>query len=128
MVKENLRVFLKTLMIQVVITTGLLLALAFLILQMGWEDVKWKTGIMLIYGVAGFCGGMAAGSMSKNKRYLKGLAAGLFYFAVWFLAGAASGSRIEETVGKLWSVCGICGISGLIGGMLAGILGGNKNL
>lgn len=121
MVKDNLKLFLKTMVIQAVITAGLLLGLAFLILQMGWEAVKWKIGIMLIYGIVGFCGGVLAGCGTHTKRYLKGLAAGLFYFLLWILLGWLSGSRIGGGMGKLWIVCGICSITGMAGGMLAGI-------
>lgn len=121
MVKEILRLFLKTIVIQTLITAGLLLAFAFVIWKAGWGDSTWRTGILFVYGISSFGGGVMAGRETLVRRYRKGMAAGLLYFLLWILIRTFYGNPLAGDWENIWLVCGICAITGMLGGMLAGI-------
>ena len=93
-----------------VISGLLLLFLAMLLYKMELSEAVVKIGIVVIYVISGVAGGVIAGKMRGEQKFLWGLTAGIVYFAV-------QKGMPEEPV-KIFTTLVLCGASGMAGGMI----------
>ena len=93
-----------------VISGLLLLFLAMLLYKMELSEAVVKIGIVVIYVISGVAGGVIAGKMRGEQKFLWGLTAGIVSFAV-------QKGMPEEPV-KIFTTLVLCGASGMAGGMI----------
>lgn len=101
-----------------VISGVLLLLLAMLLYKMELSEAVVKIGIVVIYVVSGVAGGLIAGKMRGEQKFLWGLAAGIVYFAVLFLVSFAVQKGMPQEPVKILTTLVLCGASGMAGGMI----------
>ena len=78
-----------------------------------------KVGIVVVYVVAGFLGGFLMGKIMQEQKFLWGLAAGVIYFAVLFVASAVVGGGFDMEPAKVITTLILCAASGMAGGMVS---------
>lgn len=100
--------------------TGILLLFTALLLYL-WEPEKSLVyvGILVIYTLCCFLGGLLAGRSGKNRRFLWGAAVGALYYALLLLASCTLGGGIQSGTAELLSVLALCLGGGTLGGMLS---------
>ena len=102
-----------------IISGLLLLILALLLYKLELSESVIRVGIVVIYVVSGLFGGFLMGKIMREQKYLWGLAAGVIYFVVLFVAsGMVKGGFDIEPV-KLATTLILCGASGMAGGMVS---------
>ncbi|MDD2958988.1 MAG: TIGR04086 family membrane protein [Lachnospiraceae bacterium] len=105
----------KPLIVEAVVTVLGIVILALLMYQMEWGRERIQTGIWVIYGLACFVGGIAAGKVGERRKFIRGLCYGAVYFAALCFLSLAGGRQLEaDTTGVLLSflVCAACGMAG----------------
>lgn len=115
----NIRTILKALIFSYIVTGILLLLTALLLYKLEPEQSLVSVGILVIYVLSSFLGGLAAGKSIGNRKFLWGLLTGTVYFlfllaASWMFAGGLH-SGIREIVTTML----LCLGGGMLGGMLA---------
>lgn len=97
----------------------LLLAAAFLMLQLQPGADKTELVVLVIYGLACLAGGWIAGKKGQSRKFLLGLMTGICYFLLLFLLSMFMREQVqpEKTNGLLAFL--LCSLSGTFGGMLA---------
>ena len=101
------------------ITGVLLLLLALLLYKMDLDESKITVGIIVVYVLSSFLGGILAGKGGTSRKFMWGLLTGALYFGVLLLMSiAASGPQQMSAVG-LATTCLMCMGAGMAGGMLS---------
>lgn len=120
-IKKNGTLFftLKLLIFSYVLTTVLLLFLAFLFYKLRLSEVIVNVGITAVYIISTFFTGFLAGKKMKNKKYLWGLLFGAAYFIVLLLVSCVINRGISSFSGNFLSTLFLCVGSGMLGGMLS---------
>ena len=77
-------IFLKETLIQMIISTVLLALIAFVVLKISPSVATIKIMVLIIYGIASFCGGVIVGKVMESRKFVWGALAGLIYFAIIF--------------------------------------------
>lgn len=110
---------LKSLLASYVITGCLLLGLTFVVYRFQIAEEKVMAGIMIIYLVATFVGGLIIGKLTQVKKYAWGMGIGLLYFAL--LTAVSFGVYRDMGIyGTQFLLTGIlCVGGGIFGGMVA---------
>jgi len=116
---EKMLALLKGLLISYAITALLLLLMAFLMLKLDLPGMVISGGINMAYIVSGFAGGFLIGRKVEQKKFLWGLLMGVCYFVVLMLISVAMNSSSPLPIGSLLTVLMICGMSGMLGGMVS---------
>lgn len=75
---------LKSVFVAYIVTTGLLLLLAFGLYKFDLSEKVVQGSIIGIYVIATFIGGRIAGKLAKTKRFAWGILTGAFYFLIMF--------------------------------------------
>lgn len=102
-----------------IISGLLLLILALLLYKLELSESVIRVGIVVVYVVSGLLGGFLMGKIMREQKYLWGLAAGVIYFVVLFVAsGLVKGGFDIEPV-KVATTLILCGASGMAGGMVS---------
>lgn len=101
------------------ITGILLLLLALLLYKMDLDESKITVGIMAIYVLASFLGGVIAGKGCGSRKFLWGLLTGGLYFLVLFLMSVATSRPEQMSVVSLVTTCVMCMGGGMAGGMIS---------
>lgn len=83
-------IFLKETLIQMIISTVLLALIAFVVLKISPSVATIKIMVLIIYGIASFCGGVIVGKVMESRKFVWGALAGLIYFAIIFLTALIS--------------------------------------
>lgn len=109
----------KTLLITYVISGILMLCLALALYRFRLPETQISLGINAIYVLSCLIGGILAGKVMKNRRFLWGLLTGLLYFAALFLMSWLQNGGITDTPVQIGTVLGMCALSGMAGGMLS---------
>ena len=110
---------LKALLVSYAITGVLLLLLAVLLYKMDLDEQKVTFGIVAIYVIATFFGGIVIGKLTRYKRFLWGLAVGVCYFLLLLLISFGVYRSMEmEGMGVLTTFL-LCGGGGMLGGMVS---------
>ncbi len=102
-----------------VVSGLLLLLLAFILYKAEPGEPVIRIGIVAVYVIAGVIGGILAGRMMREQKFLWGLAAGVIYFALLFLFSAVMKGGIDLEPVKLATTLVLCGASGMAGGMVS---------
>lgn len=110
---------LRALLIAYAVTGILLLILAFLLYKLDLDESKISVGIIAIYILSSFLGGLLAGKGSASRKFLWGLLTGSLYFAVLFLMSMACGRPVQTAAPALVTTCAMCMGGGMIGGMMS---------
>lgn len=118
-IKQKIAALLKALAVSLLLTTGVLFLMAFLLLRFDISQGKVTAGVIAAYALSGFFGGLIAGKCVGHKKYLWGLFAGAVYFV---LLAAVSALAVPEAFGGvkfLLTSFLICSCSGTLGGMIS---------
>ncbi|MCH5267119.1 MAG: TIGR04086 family membrane protein [Lachnospiraceae bacterium] len=109
------------------VVLGGMYLLSALLLAIG-AGILWKVGagshmisgaVIAVYVIVNFIGGFILGKWRGKQKLLWGCLIGVIYFAVLVLAGVCfMGTQLT---GNSWIFSGIfvCGVTGMLGGMLA---------
>lgn len=102
-----------------IITAFVLLLLSFLMLKLDLPSAVISGGINFSYIISAFIGGFLVGKKLEQKKFLWGLAMGVIYFIILLLVSLAMNSTSPLPLGGLFTVFIICGLSGMLGGMIS---------
>lgn len=102
-----------------IISGVLLLLLALLLYQFDLTEAAVKIGVVVIYVVSGFFGGILIGKRMQEQKYLWGLAAGVLYFLVLFAASVLVRGGFTMDMTKAATTFVLCAASGMAGGMVS---------
>ncbi|MDO4343863.1 MAG: TIGR04086 family membrane protein [Eubacteriales bacterium] len=116
---SNIRVVIKSLIISYGITGMLLLFTAFLLYKLEPEQSLVSVGILVIYVLSSFFGGLLAGKGIQNRKFLWGLLTGTLYFLLLLLASWTLGGGIHSKVSEIVTTMLLCLGGGMLGGMLS---------
>lgn len=118
---QNTKMFalLKGLLISYIITAFLLLLFSFLMLKMDLPSIVISGGINFAYIVSAFIGGFFVGKRLEQRKFLWGLAMGALYFVVLLMVSLLMNRVSPLPFGGLFTVFIICGLSGMLGGMIS---------
>ena len=115
----QVRVILKSVIASYVITGVLLLFAAFLLYKLEPQQSQVAIGILVIYVLSCFFGGLIAGKMLRNRKFIWGMVSGLVYFLLLFTASGVLGNGIQDTATQVLTTFVLCVAGGMLGGMLA---------
>ncbi|MDF2473065.1 MAG: hypothetical protein K0R92_1485 [Lachnospiraceae bacterium] len=112
-------VILKILIITYIITGLLLLLLSFLMLKLDLSNAILSGGIVMIYILSSFIGGLLLGKKAEQKRFLWGLVMGAVYFVILLLISVLGNTMAGIDTNQIFSSMLICLFSGMLGGMIS---------
>ena len=117
--KERISVLaiLKILLAMYLVTGGLLLLLSALLYKMQLSESVVSVGIVLIYVISGFLGGLLMGKVMKTRRFFWGRVIGGAYFLILVLGSILFEKGINMELSRLFTTLVLCTASGMIGGM-----------
>ena len=115
----KLLVLLKGLLISYIITAFMLLLLSFLMLKLDLPSVVISGGINFAYIISAFTGGFFTGKKIEQRKFIWGLIMGVFYFIILLLISLMMNRVSPMPLGSLFTVFIICGLSGMLGGMIS---------
>ena len=102
-----------------VVSGILLLILAAVLYKAEPSESVVKIGIVAIYIIAGFLGGLLMGKLMREQKFLWGLAAGVIYFVILFVASAVVKRGFDMELAKVITTFVLCAASGMAGGMVS---------
>ena len=108
---------LKSLLASYIVTGILLLILTFLVYQFKLDEQIVVGGIVAIYVVSTFIGGMIIGKLTQIKRYLWGLLIGTLYFLLLFLISYGVYREFQTNGISMVTTVLLCVGGGMLGGM-----------
>lgn len=109
----------KTALAVIFFTFAMLLLLALLVYKFHFEDSVIHTGILVIYFISNFIGGLIIGKVKKEKKFLWGFLTGLSYFILLSIASFIALSGFYSSLSAALSAFFCCILGGIVGGMLA---------
>jgi putative membrane protein (TIGR04086 family) len=115
----KLLVLLKGLLISYIITAFMLLLLSFLMLKLDLPSMIISGGINFAYIISAFIGGFYVGKKIEQRKFIWGLVMGVFYFIVLLVISLMMNRVSPMPLGSLFTVFIICGLSGMLGGMIS---------
>lgn len=120
-IHQNTKLFalLKGLLFSYIITAFILLLLSFLMLQADLPAGVFGGGIILAYIASTFVGGFFVGKKLEQRKFLWGLAMGVFYFVILLLVSLMMHRVSPLPMGDMLTSFVICSVSGMLGGMLS---------
>lgn len=101
------------------VTGILLLLLALLLYKLDLDESKISVGIIGIYILSSFLGGLIAGKGCGSRKFLWGLLTGSLYFVVLLLMWMACGREAQTQTAALITTCAMCMGGGMAGGMMS---------
>lgn len=120
MPKNTIPLFLlKMLFVAFVLTSALLLGLAFLLYRMKWNAGQAAIGVYFVYFLSCFIPAFLTGKKLRSRRLLWGLAVGGLYFALLFLVSAAVRTGLFAEPARIALVLAVCAGSGALGGIVS---------
>ena len=122
--KENPGVAIVIVLILMYVISGLLLlGLALLLYNFELSEATVKIGVVAIYIISGFSGGILIGKRMKDRKYLWGLLAGGVYFILLFLVSIAVKQGVGEELVfepvRILTTFLLCIVSAMAGGMVS---------
>lgn len=120
-IRQNTKMFavLKGLLFSYIITAFILLLLSFLMLKLDLSSAVISGGIIFAYIISTFIGGFFVGKKAEQKKFIWGLVMGVFYFIILMIVSIAMNRAEPLPLGNLLTAFLICGLSGMVGGMLS---------
>ncbi len=116
--KKIIRV-LKALLVSYVVTGILLFVLSLLLYKFGLTEQIVATGIVVIYVISTFVGGVVIGKMMKVKKFVWGLTLGVVYFALLLLISLAVNRGLDGNGANVFTSFLLCAGGGMFGGMIS---------
>lgn len=119
--RQNTKIIylLEGLLFSYIITAFVLLLLSFLMLKMDLSGAVISGGINFAYILSAFAGGFFVGKKAEQKKFLWGLAMGVFYFIVLMIVSLLMNRVSPLPLGSLFTVFIISSLSGMLGGMIS---------
>lgn len=118
-VRTNIRIVIRSLIISYMITGLLLLFTALLLYKLEPQQSMVSVGILVIYVLSSFLGGLLAGKGIRSRKFLWGLATGALYFLMLLAASWMFGGGIRAQAAQIITTMLLCLGGGMLGGMLA---------
>lgn len=110
---------LKALLCAYVITGILLLVLTLLLYKFNLDEGKVTGGIIVIYVMSTFVGGLVAGKLFKVKKFVWGLTIGILYFALLMLISLGVYRSMQGSSASILTTFLLCAGGGMLGGMVS---------
>lgn len=109
---------LKILLFMYIVTGGLLLLLTVLLSKMQLSEGAVSIGIVAIYVISGFLGGLLVGKRMKSKKFLWGMVMGACYFLVLAIGSVVFHKGLDMEMTRFATTLVLCIASGMVGGMV----------
>lgn len=110
---------LKALLCSYTLTGALLLILAFLLFKMDLSERIVSMGIVAIYILSCFLGGLVLGKRVKKQKYVWGLLLGMGYFMLLVGVSCLVEKGFPMDIGHMAATLAICVGGGTLGGMIS---------
>lgn len=110
---------LKALLCAYVITGILLLLLTLLLYKFNLDEGKVTGGIIVIYVMSTFVGGLVAGKLFKVKKFVWGLTIGILYFALLMIISLGVYRSMQGSGASVLTTFLLCAGGGMLGGMVS---------
>ena len=110
---------LKILLLMYIITGILLLALTALLSKLQLSEGAVSVGIVVIYVLSGFVGGLLAGKRMKSRKFLWGMVMGACYFLVLVIGSVLLHRSFDMDMTRFATTLILCIASGMVGGMVS---------
>lgn len=107
---------LKALLASYIVTSILLLLLTFLLYKFDLDEKKVQAGIIVVYVVSTFAGGLIIGKLAKVRRFVWGMILGILYFLMLFLISMGV-YRTVQGGAEMAIAFALCAAGGMLGGM-----------
>lgn len=108
---------LKILLLMYVITGVMLLALTALLSKLQLTESAVSIGIVAIYVISGFVGGLLAGKKMKSRKFLWGMIMGAAYFLILVVGSMVFHKGLDMEASRFATTLVLCIASGMVGGM-----------
>ncbi|MFI3170758.1 MAG: TIGR04086 family membrane protein [Eubacteriales bacterium] len=108
---------LKSLLAAYFVTGIMLVLLAFLLYRFDWNESKVAIGIIAIYVLSTFTGGVLMGKYMRHKKYIWGMILGILYVALLFLITLIVYRTLNHN--DIVTTIILCVAGGMLGGMLS---------
>ncbi|MCC8050264.1 MAG: TIGR04086 family membrane protein [Clostridiales bacterium] len=102
------------------VTVILLLGFAFLLLKLQLTAGQTEIGIMVIYVLSCFTGGLFCGRKADRRKFLWGLLTGVLYFLLLLAISGMGEEALQPQLTRTLLSLALCVLGGTLGGMLAG--------
>lgn len=100
-------------------TGGCLLLLALLLYRLQLSEAAVNIGVILIYALVCFLGGILAGKAMGERRFSWGFLEGALYFGVLALLTLLVNHGFRDVGNHFFTTLMICAGSGMLGGMVS---------
>lgn len=110
--------FLKILLFMYLVTGALLLLLTLLLSKFQLSEGAVSIGIVVIYVVSGFLGGLMAGKRMKSRKFFWGMVMGACYFLVLTIGSIVFHKGLDLEMSRFITTLVLCVASGMVGGMV----------
>lgn len=110
---------LKALLGAYVITGLMLLLLTVLLYKLDLSEKYVTAGIISIYVIATFIGGMMIGKSAKSRRFIWGLSLGIVYFVLLLLVSLGVYRTLQGNGTNVLTSLFLCAGGGMLGGMIS---------
>lgn len=110
---------LKILLVMYIVTGALLLVLTVLLSKLQLSEEVVSVGIVVIYVISGFLGGLLAGKKMKSRKFIWGMVMGACYFLVIVIGSVLFHSGLDMENGRFVTTLILCIASGMAGGMVS---------
>jgi putative membrane protein (TIGR04086 family) len=110
---------LKALLVSYILTGVMLLAVALALYKFGIGESMVNLAIIIVYVLSSFVGGLLAGKLVKEKKFLWGLILGLTYMTVICLVSFILNGTISLASTSALTALMLCVGGGMLGGMLS---------
>ena len=115
---KNVLQFLKALMASYIVTGIFLLVLSFMLYKFDWDEQMVTAGVVAIYVLSTFVGGVILGKVRKKRKFLWGLIVGTLYFALLFLVSFGVYRSFSGNGTNFITTFLLCAGGGMLGGIL----------
>ncbi|MEF9839892.1 MAG: TIGR04086 family membrane protein [Lachnospiraceae bacterium] len=110
---------LKALLGAYIITGIMLLLLTLLLYKLDLNEQKVTVGIIMIYVISTFTGGIVIGKCVKTRRFIWGLMLGIIYFALLMLVSLGVYRSFQGNGTNIGTSFLLCAGGGMLGGMIS---------
>ena len=110
---------LKALLASYVVTTVLLIVMAFFLYKFDLKEGAVSAGIVGIYVISTLTGGILIGKMARMRRFLWGLSIGVLYFVLLLLITVGVYHSLSADKINVLTTLILCAGGGMIGGMIS---------
>ncbi len=113
------KAMLKAMLCSYTLTGVLLLILAFLLFKMDLSEKIVSVGIVVIYILSCFLGGLVMGKKVKKQKYVWGLLLGMGYFLLLIGVSCLVERGFPMNIGRMLTTFTMCVGGGTLGGMIS---------